>query len=120
MSVETFVPSKSVVTLTDTAIKHFERKLKDKPGTLIRFSTKVSGCTGYAYVLDFAEAAEENDEIVEVNENITLAVARDAIPMVKNTEIDYVMEGINGIIKYNNPNVVDECGCGESFNITAG
>jgi len=46
-----------------------------------------------------------------------VAVAKDAVKFVRNTEIDYVQEGINGVIKYNNPNVVDECGCGESFNI---
>ena len=45
------------------------------------------------------------------------SVAADATDLLRNTEIDYVMEGVNGIIKYNNPNVVDECGCGESFNV---
>ena len=117
MSVETFIPSKEVVTLTPEAIKHFEGKLKNQPGKIIRLSTKVSGCTGYAYVLDFADASAEDDEVLTLSDKLTVAIAKDAVPLLKNTEIDYVQEGINGVIKYYNPNVVDECGCGESFNV---
>lgn len=117
MSVETFVPSTTVISLTNSAVKHFEKKVAAKPGSVIRLSTKVSGCTGYAYVLDLADAPESGDELVEASDALTVAVAQDAIQFVRNTEIDYVQEGVNGVIKYNNPNVVDECGCGESFNI---
>ncbi len=111
MSVETFVPSTKLISLTDSAVKHFESKLKDKPGQLIRLSTKVSGCTGYA------DSAQADDEIVEISPVLNVAVAADATDLLRNTEIDYVTEGVNGVIKYNNPNVVDECGCGESFNV---
>ncbi len=117
MTVETFVPSQKTVTLTDSAIKHFSSKLSSQPGKIIRLATKVSGCTGYAYVLDFADNAQADDEIIQFDGNVTLAISPEAIDLVRNTEIDYVMEGVNGIIKYNNPNVVDECGCGESFNV---
>lgn len=117
MTVETFVPSQKTVTLTDAAIQHFSSKLASQPGKIIRLATKVSGCTGYAYVLDFADQAQSEDEIIEFGDAVTLAISPDAIDLVRNTEIDYVMEGVNGIIKYNNPNVVDECGCGESFNV---
>ncbi|QJR82034.1 iron-sulfur cluster assembly accessory protein [Alteromonas pelagimontana] len=119
MTVETFVPNASVISLTDSARKHFEKKVADRDGQWIRFSTRVSGCTGYAYVLDFADRPEDSDEIVKVSDKLSVAIAKDAVPLVRNTEIDYVKEGVNGIIKYNNPNVVDECGCGESFNISA-
>lgn len=117
MSVETFVPSKTVVTLTDTAINHFTKKLASADKSWIRLSTKVSGCTGYAYVLDFADAPQDGDETLVAGNNVNVAVSKDAADLVRGTEIDYVTEGVNGIIKYNNPNVVDECGCGESFNI---
>lgn len=117
MTVETFTPSTQLITLTDSAVKHFESKLADKPGQLIRLSTRVSGCTGYAYVLDFADAPQDDDEVLNVSDSLTVAVAADATGLLRNTEIDYVKEGVNGIIKYNNPNVVDECGCGESFNV---
>ncbi|MEW9798922.1 HesB/IscA family protein [Alteromonas sp. CYL-A6] len=117
MSVETFVPSTQIISLSDSAIRHFEGKLKNHPDKVIRLSTKVSGCTGYAYVLDFADAPEQGDEIISVTPALTVAVAADAVELVRNTEIDYVQEGVNGVIKYYNPNVVDECGCGESFNV---
>ncbi len=117
MSVETFVPSKDVVTLTPGAIKHFEGKLKNQPGKIMRLSATGSGCTGYAYVLDFADASVEGDEVLNVSDKLTVAIAKDAVSLLQNTEIDYVMEGVNGVIKYYNPNVVDECGCGESFNV---
>lgn len=117
MSVETFVPSKTVVSLTESAQQHFAKKLTASDKQWIRLSTKVSGCTGYAYVLDFADGPQEGDETVEAGNNVNVAVAADAVTLLRGTEIDYVLEGVNGIIKYNNPNVVDECGCGESFNI---
>ncbi|MCU7555677.1 iron-sulfur cluster assembly accessory protein [Alteromonas sp. ASW11-19] len=117
MTVETFTPSSQIITLTDSAIKHFESKLAGQPGKLIRLSTKVSGCTGYAYVLDFADGPQEGDEVLNFSDTLSVAVADDASGLLRNTEIDYVKEGVNGVIKYNNPNVVDECGCGESFNV---
>ncbi|MGM0526157.1 MAG: HesB/IscA family protein [Pseudomonadota bacterium] len=118
MSVESFVPSNAVISMTDNAIRYFESRLKDQPNTLIRLSTKASGCTGYAYVLDPVDGAREGDELVSINDNITVAVAANAIELLRNTEIDYVKEGINGVVKFNNPNVVNECGCGESFSVS--
>ncbi|AWL12710.1 Iron-sulfur cluster assembly 1 like protein, mitochondrial [Saliniradius amylolyticus] len=117
MSVETFTPNQSVVSLTEAAIRHFEGKLNSHPDKIIRLSTKVSGCTGYAYVLDFADTAEEGDTKIAISDKLTLAVEAKAVDLVRNTEIDYVQEGVNGVVKFNNPNVVDECGCGESFNV---
>lgn len=117
MSVESFVPQKELVSLTPTAVKHFESKLASAPGKVIRLSTKESGCTGFAYVVDFAEHAETDDTVVTVNDKITLAVANASLPILKHTELDYVKEGINGVLKFNNPNVIDACGCGESFSV---
>lgn len=117
MSVETFAPSSQPISLTESAIRHFESKLKDSPGSIIRLSTKASGCTGYSYVLDFAPGPDSEDMTIEVSNSLTLAVATDALALLRNTEIDYVKEGVNGLVKFNNPNVVNECGCGESFNV---
>ncbi|GAB3029963.1 HesB/IscA family protein [Bowmanella dokdonensis] len=116
-NVETFVPDTPVIKLTDQAVRHFEKKLASQPGKMVRLSTKVSGCTGYAYVLDLADAAESTDTLIKASDKLTVAVAFDALNLVRDTEIDYVKEGINGVVKFNNPNVVNECGCGESFSI---
>ncbi|HLV47590.1 MAG TPA: iron-sulfur cluster assembly accessory protein [Aliidiomarina sp.] len=117
MSVETFVPQAEVVRLTPTAIKHFESKLATAPGKLIRLSTKESGCTGFAYVVDFAEKAEADDVVLQASDKVTVAVAKASLPILQRTELDYVKEGINGVLKFNNPNVTDACGCGESFSV---
>jgi Fe-S cluster assembly protein SufA/iron-sulfur cluster assembly protein len=85
---------------------------------MVRLSTKASGCTGYAYVLDTVESAESDDEVIQLEDELTFLVAEEAKELVKMTEIDFVYEGVNGVIKFNNPNVTNECGCGESFNIT--
>jgi iron-sulfur cluster assembly accessory protein len=120
MNVETFTPEsphKDAVSLTEAAIKHFETTLAKQPGYLLRLSTKISGCTGYAYVLDLVEMAHTDDTLITVSEKLKLAVSCKAINLITNTQIDYVKEGVNGIVKFNNPNVVNECGCGESFNV---
>lgn len=120
MSVETFVPNSSALSVTPSALRHFESKLaKSGQDQIIRFSTKPSGCTGFAYVVDYADAPEEDDVVIQASDTVTVAVAQKALTMLKNTEIDYVFEGVNGVLKFNNPNVVDECGCGESFSVSA-
>jgi len=117
MSVGTFDPKARIVTVTDSAKKHFSKMLKSSDNKLIRLSTKVSGCSGYAYVLDTVEEKKEADIEVALESGATLLVSADAVPLVQDTEIDYVQVGINGEIRFNNPNVVNECGCGESFNV---
>jgi len=122
MTVATFDPSAPAVTMTDAAIKHFEQKLKvaEKGGArkLIRLSTETSGCTGYAYVLDLADAPNADDEVLNPSAAITLAVDPQAVAILRGTEIDLAIEGINRVVKFNNPNVVAECGCGESFSVS--
>lgn len=117
MSVETFTPQTQVVTMTETAQRYFAGKLSQHSDKIIRFSTKLSGCTGFAYVLDYADRPEDDDLVIEISDQITLAVDTGSLEVLRHTEIDYVKEGINGIVKFNNPNVADECGCGESFSV---
>ena len=116
MTATTFDPISSV-SLTAAAEKYFASKLVKQPGKIIRLSTKESGCTGFAYVLDIVEQAEQEDTVLAFGD-VTLAVAKDSATMLKGTEIDLVREGVNQVVKFNNPNVVAECGCGESFSVS--
>ena len=118
MTVSTYDPSDQVVTMTEAALLHFERALAGKSEKLVRLCTETSGCTGYAYVLDLVDSAEANDIVLPQGDRITLAVDAKAMSLLKGTEIDYVSEGVNSVIKFNNPNVVAECGCGESFSVS--
>lgn len=120
MQVETFTPdtpSGDVVQLTASAIRHFESKLASQPDHVVRLSTKTSGCTGYAYVLDITAQALDGDTLIKASDKLTFCIAPNALDLIRNTEIDYIKEGLNGVLKFNNPNVVAECGCGESFNV---
>ena len=117
MTVASFDPNEQTVTMTDAALRHFERALAANQGKIVRLSTKESGCTGYAYVLDLVDAAEAGDVVLQPGDEVTLAVAAPAMALLHGTEIDYVNEGVNSVIKFNNPNVVAECGCGESFSV---
>lgn len=116
MTVSVYDPS-AIVSLTDSAQKYFAEKLAKKPNDFIRLSTKVSGCTGFAYVLDITDSPLEDDTIVNFD-NVNFAVASESMTMLSGIEIDLVSEGVNKVVKYNNPNVSAECGCGESFNVS--
>ena len=117
MSIESFDPRLPDIQVTAKALKHFSKSLADKPEHLIRLSIKKSGCTGYAYVLDYVPQAQTDDQLIELSSDVQLAVSTKAAQIAKGTEIDYVLEGVNRVIKFNNPNVIAECGCGESFTV---
>ncbi len=117
-TVSTFDPNAPAVTMTEAALCHFEKALNDHSDKLVRLSTQTSGCTGYAYVLDLVDNAEASDLVLQPGEKVKLAVAEDALEILRGTEIDLVTEGINTVVKFNNPNVIAECGCGESFSVS--
>ncbi|RDL43397.1 iron-sulfur cluster assembly accessory protein [Marinomonas piezotolerans] len=115
MATETFDPNQSV-SLTDTARKFFASKLAKQDGGVVRLSTKESGCTGYAYVLDIVDAPEQGDSLLDFD-GVSIAINKESLRLLQGTEIDLVREGVNQVVKFNNPNVVAECGCGESFSV---
>ncbi len=116
MSVETYTPEQAL-TVTEAAQEHFRKQLADKADSAIRLSVKESGCTGYKYVIDIVEQKETDDVALTLDNGITMFVATDAMGMMRGTQIDYTREGLNRTLKFINPNVSDECGCGESFNV---
>ncbi len=120
MSVENFDPNSPPITITPAACQHFEKSLAaDAERQILRISTRESGCTGYAYVLDMVVGAEAEDKVFAASDKLTLAVDQQALPLLLGMEIDYVAEGVNKVVKFNNPNVVAECGCGESFSVSS-
>ncbi|MEX1033425.1 MAG: iron-sulfur cluster assembly accessory protein [Cellvibrionaceae bacterium] len=118
MTVATFDPTAPPVSITDAALRHFEKKLAaDGIYKLLRLSTAPSGCSGYSYVLDMVDAPRDGDEMIDAGENVKLAIDPEAVNVLRGTEIDLVVEGVNRVVKFKNPNVVAECGCGESFSV---
>jgi iron-sulfur cluster assembly protein len=106
-----------VVSVTSKAAGQI-RKALDKRGSGVglRISIKTSGCSGYAYALEFADQAAEEDMCFD-SEGVTVLVDARSLPMIDGTQLDWVREGLNEGFKFNNPNVSATCGCGESFTV---
>ena len=105
------------VTLTENAVKHVQNFLaKRGKGVGLRIGVRTSGCSGMAYKLEFADAANE-DDLQFVSGGVTVLVDPQSLPYIDGMELDYAREGLNEGFKFNNPNVKDMCGCGESFKV---
>ncbi|MBN9378837.1 MAG: iron-sulfur cluster assembly accessory protein [Chlamydiales bacterium] len=108
---------RSTISITARAAKKYLDILQEdgKPGWGIRFEERMAGCSGFEYVLDFSEKAEENDEVF-VSNGIEIHVEKNMVPRLLGSEIDYV-DGLQGAgFKISNPNVRSSCGCGSSHN----
>jgi len=105
------------VTLTETAAEHVRNFLANRgKGVGLRLGVRTSGCSGMAYVLEFCDQIEPEDEVFE-SHGVKVVVNPKSLPYLDGTELDYGKEGLNEGFKFNNPNVKDSCGCGESFNV---
>ena len=105
------------ITLTETAAKRVKHHLLERGAGLgLRLGVKTTGCSGFAYVVDYAEAVSPEDVIFE-DHGVKVVVSRESLPYLDGTQVDYVRQGLNESFKFINPNVKDECGCGESFNV---
>ena len=117
MSVETFDMHGQPVSVTPAAAEHFRASLAAKGLPAVRISVRESGCTGFKYVMEEVAIAEDGDVTVTLDNGIELYLDDAAVEFLRGTQIDYEREGINRTLKFRNPNVVAECGCGESFSV---
>ncbi len=105
------------VSMTQAAATHVQNFLtKRGKGVGLRLGVKTTGCSGMAYKLEYADAVEGDDQVFE-SFGVKLLVDPKSLPYIDGTELDFVREGLNEGFKFNNPNVKDECGCGESFTV---
>ena len=105
------------VRLTENAARQIKKQLEKRgKGVGLKLSVKKSGCSGYAYALEYADAVTENDTVFE-GFGVKVIVQESDMPFVDGIELDYAREGINEAFKFNNPNVKATCGCGESFSV---
>jgi iron-sulfur cluster assembly protein len=105
------------ISLTENAAKHVQNFLvKRGKGVGLRLGVRTSGCSGMAYKLEFADAVQEEDLTFE-SHGVTVLVDPQSLPYIDGMELDYTREGLNEGFKFNNPNVKDSCGCGESFKV---
>lgn len=106
------------VTLTPAAAHHVAGMLdKRGAGLGLRVATKKSGCSGYAYAVDYADGVNPDDQVFE-SHGVKVVVAGATLDQVDGLEIDYVRQNLlNQGFEFRNPRVKDTCGCGESFSV---
>jgi iron-sulfur cluster assembly protein len=105
------------ITLTDAAADRVRHYLDNRgKGEGLRLGVRTSGCSGMAYVLEFVDEAAPEDNVYE-DKGVKVFVDPKSLVYLEGTELDYGKEGLNEGFKFNNPNVKNECGCGESFNV---
>jgi iron-sulfur cluster assembly protein len=105
------------VSLTESAARQIKKQLEKRGrGIGLKLGVKKSGCSGYAYALDYADKLNENDAVFE-DFGVKVIVQADDLEFVNGIQLDYRKEGINEAFQFNNPNVKGTCGCGESFSV---
>lgn len=105
------------VTLTEKAAAHIGKFMQKRgKGVGLRLGVRTSGCSGMAYKLEYADATNADDTIFE-SHGLSVIVDAKSLPYLDGTELDYAKEGLNEGFRFNNPNVKDQCGCGESFKV---
>ena len=105
------------ITLTEMAANHVRNFLdKRGHGAGLRLGVRTSGCSGMAYVLEFVDEVAPEDQVFE-DKGVKVIVDPKSLVYIDGTELDYTREGLNEGFKFNNPNVKDSCGCGESFTV---
>lgn len=103
------------ITMTETAAKHIRNQVeKSGKGVGLRLGVKKSGCSGFAYSFDIAQEVLETDVVFE-SFGAKVLVDAGNMAFLEGTQLDYVKQGLGHVFKFNNPNVKDQCGCGESF-----
>ena len=105
------------ILLTDSAAERVRNYLdKRGAGVGLRLGVTPTGCSGYSYVINYADSIEDRDVVFE-DKGVTVIVDPEALKLIDGTEVDFVKNGLNEAFSFRNPNIKGECGCGESFNV---
>ena len=105
------------VTMTEAAAEHVNKALTQRgKGIGLRLGVRTAGCSGMAYKLEYVDELGPDDEVFE-SHGVKIVIDPKSLAYLDGTELDFTREGLNEGFKFNNPNVKDECGCGESFHV---
>lgn len=85
-------------------------------GLGLRLGVRKTGCSGFAYVVNYADEAQAEDRVFE-DRGVKVFVDPESLPLVEGTTVDFVKQGLNEAFRFSNPNIKGECGCGESFSV---
>jgi iron-sulfur cluster assembly protein len=105
------------ISLTDSAATRIRSFLASRGAGLgLRLGVRKTGCSGFAYVVNYADQTGPQDVVFE-DRGVRVFVDRDSLPLIDGTIVDFTREGLNEAFRFRNPNVKGECGCGESFSV---
>jgi iron-sulfur cluster assembly protein len=105
------------ISLTPAAAERVRSFLASRGrGVGLRLGVKKTGCSGFAYVVNYADEVGADDAVFE-DAGVKVIVDAESLRFVDGTQIDFVRQGLNESFRFDNPNVRGECGCGESFNV---
>lgn len=105
------------VTMTASAAERVKSFLDNRgKGFGLRLGIKTTGCSGLAYVLEFVDEPNEDDQVFNVDD-VNIIIDGKSLVYLDGIQLDFVKEGLNEGFKFTNPNAKGECGCGESFNV---
>jgi iron-sulfur cluster assembly protein len=105
------------ISLTNSAAMRVKSFLEKRGrGVGLRIGVRKSGCSGYAYTIDYADAIEADDVVFD-RDGVKVIIDPESLSLIDGTEVDFVKDGLNEAFKFRNPNVKGECGCGESFTV---
>jgi iron-sulfur cluster assembly protein len=105
------------ISLTESAATRVQKYLASRDAAVgLRLSITRTGCSGYSYVVNYADQIQDGDVIFE-DRGVKIVVDPDALQLIDGTQVDFVKNGLNEAFSFKNPNVTGECGCGESFNV---
>lgn len=108
------IPGKQAVSISDAAAKQITKLMARDGSQGLRIGIKKGGCAGMEYTMEYVSEVDPNDEVVEQN-GARVMIAPMAQMFLFGTEIDYEVSLLEASFKFNNPNVTDACGCGESI-----
>lgn len=105
------------ITLTTAAAERVRHFLAERGhGIGLRLAVRKTGCSGFAYVVNYADAVEDGDRVFD-SQGVRVLVDPGSLELIDGTEVDFVRHGLNEAFRFRNPNVRGECGCGESFSV---
>ena len=105
------------ISLTRSAADRVRTHLDQRgAGIGLRLGVTQTGCSGYSYVINYADEIADTDVVFE-DKGVTVVVDPEALQLIDGTEVDFVKNGLNEAFSFRNPNISGECGCGESFNV---
>lgn len=105
------------ISLTPAAVDRVKNFLTRRGrGVGLRLAVKKTGCSGFAYVVNYADEVGNDDVVFDIT-GVKVIVDRDSLSFIDGTEVDFVKQGLNEAFRFRNPNVKGECGCGESFTV---